>query len=374
MTSGALVLHAFTNVPDALMQRRFDFRRRLVIDPAMTLAFAVVAVPAAAAGLGVWSLVIATYAQMAVWALASWRLGGWRPGRGDPSVKMWRELARYGFPLLLGSAAERVRDTVEVLLVGRFLGVASLGFYRYGKRLAQLPGMAVLQVGAFVLFPAFARIAGERDRLASAFTRALQWLWVVALPVAGLLIALGEPLAVVLLGEPWRAAGLGLVAMAGVGMGQVLSAVSAEALKGTGRSERLNAMTGVGLVLGIGLVLLLIPFGLVGVGIAMSATSLAVGAAGLVQTCRTLEVGARELVGRLARPVLAAAPAAALAAFLDRRALHADMLPIWLGVVTLVAESVALVLCYLVLLRLVAPDVGRPVFAAVARRLPSRRA
>ena len=56
MTAGALVLHSLTNVPDALMQRRFDFRRRLIIDPAMTLAFAVVAVGAAAAGLGVWAL------------------------------------------------------------------------------------------------------------------------------------------------------------------------------------------------------------------------------------------------------------------------------------------------------------------------------
>ena len=185
---------------------------------------------------------------------------------------MWRELARYGFPLLLGSAAERIRDVLEALLVGRILGVATLGLYRYGKRLAQLPGMAVLQVGAFVLFPAFARIAGDRDRVASAFTRALQWLWVVALPVTGLLIALGEPLAVALLGEQWRAAGVGLVAMAGIGLGQVLSAVSAEALKGVGRPERLNRDDVVSLVCGVGLVLLLIPFGLIGVGIAMSVT------------------------------------------------------------------------------------------------------
>ena len=369
-TAGALVLHAVTNVPDALMQRRFDFRRRLVIDPAMTLAFALTAIPAAALGLGVWSLVVATYVQMAVWATASWWLGGWRPGRGTASVRMWRELARYGFPLLLGTAAERVRETAEILLVGRLLDIASLGFYRYGKRLAQLPGMAVLQVGAFVIFPAFARIAGDRARVAAAFVRALQWLWVAALPVTGLLVAVGEPIATVLLGQPWRGAGVALVAMSGVGVGQVLSAVSAEALKGVGRSARLNAMTAVSLVSGIGLLVLLLPLGLSGVGAAMSAAALAVGVTGLVQAVRTLDVRPRQLVGVLARPVAAVVPATAGVYLLDRLVLHADRLPTALGVGALLLEAAVLAASYVVLLRLVAPAIGRSIFATVAARLP----
>ena len=372
-TAGALVLHAFTNVPDALMQRRLDFRRRLVIDPATTVAFAVVAVGAAAAGLGVWSLVLATYVQMTVWVGASWWLSGWRPGRGRASLRMWRELSRYGFPLLLGSVAERIREATEALLVGRYLDVSALGLYRYGKRLAQLPGLAVLQVGAFVLFPAFVQIAGDRDRVAGAFLRALRWLWVAALPVAGLMVALGEPLAVVLLGEPWRGAGVALVAMAGIGLGQVLSAVSAEALKGVGRSDGLNPMTGVGLVCGVGLVLVLLPFGLPGVGAAMSVTAVAVGLTGLRQAVRTLGVPAARLTGPLLRPLAAVVPAVAVAALLDRGVLHADALPAGAGLAALLAAGLALAVCYGMLLRVLAPEVGRPLWAAVAGRLPRRR-
>ncbi len=32
-SGGAVVLHALTNVPDGLMQRRFNFKRRLIVDP-----------------------------------------------------------------------------------------------------------------------------------------------------------------------------------------------------------------------------------------------------------------------------------------------------------------------------------------------------
>lgn len=372
VTSGALVIHAFTNVPDALMQRRFDFRRRLVIDPAMTLAFAAAAIPLAALGFGVWALVAATYVQMVVWASASWWLGGWRPGRGRASVRMWRELARYGFPLLLGSAAERVREAAEVLLVGRYLDTAALGFYRYGKRLALLPGMAVLQVGAFVIFPAFARIADDRERVVAAFLRALRWMWVAAVPVTAVLIALGQPLAVVLLGARWQEAGVALTVMSGIGLGQALTAVAGEALKGVGRTERLNAMTAIGLVLGVGLVVALLPLGLTGVGLAMSTTSIVIGLAGLWQVCRTLDVRRRAVLGEVLRPVVAAVPAGLLAWILDSRVLHTEDLPPGLSALSLLACALVLVACYGGLVSVVHPAVGRAFAATLRRRLPAR--
>ncbi len=46
--SGLALLHACTTVPDALMQRAFMFRRRIVIDPTVSLIFAVVAITFAA--------------------------------------------------------------------------------------------------------------------------------------------------------------------------------------------------------------------------------------------------------------------------------------------------------------------------------------
>jgi PST family polysaccharide transporter len=372
VTAGAMVLHSLTSVPDALMQRRFDFRRRLVIDPLTALTFAVVSVVFAGVGYGVWSLVIGSYAQMTVWVVLSWGLAGWRPGRGRPSLRLWRQLARFGFPLLVASVAERLRDVVELTVVGRALDTASLGFYRYGRRIAMLPGSIVIQAGAFVLFPAFARIADDPVRLKQAFLRALTWIWLAALPVAGVLVAVGEQLAVLLLGEPWRGAGVAVTAMAGVGLGQALSAVSVEVLKGTGRSERINWMTASGLLAGLGLVLLLVPFGLFGVGLAVSGTAVVVGLVGLSSIRDVVGVTGLGLLRLLLPPAAAAVVATTVVAIAEHVLLRADVWPVGLGLVIITGEVIVLGVAYIGLLALVAPEPAGRLLAAVRQQLAER--
>ena len=147
----------------------------------------------------------------------------WRPGRGHASFAMWRELARFGFPLVLAITSWRVRIAIEALVVGRVLSTSALGFFRYGQRIARIPQMGIIEVGATTLFPAFSRIAGDRERFAAAYLRALHWSMVGAAAGTGLMIAAGEPAVVVLFGEQWRGAGVALVAMSGLSIGSAIS-------------------------------------------------------------------------------------------------------------------------------------------------------
>ena len=148
---------------------------------------------------------------------------------------------------------------------------------------------------AHVLFPAFSRISDDSSRFRAAFLRALGWIWFAALPIGALLVVVGQPVVVLLLGEEWRSAGAAAAAMAGVGLGTALLAVAREAIKGAGRSSLLNWSTALSLVVGLPLIVLLLPFGLVGVGIAISVTYLVVG---LV----SVELAAARLVSRAVKP------------------------------------------------------------------------
>jgi len=356
ITSGTLLLHAFTNVPDSLMQRRFDFRRRLIVDPGVAISFAVTSVVLCSSGYGVWGLVIATYASHVVWIASTWGLARWRPGGARPSYRLWRRLARFALPMVLDGFVERIREVIETVVVGRGLSESALGQYRYGRRMAMLPGVAIVQICSYVLFPAFSRIAGEADRLRSAFLRALGWIWFASVPVAFLLVALGEPMVVVLLGERWREAGVLLVAMAGYGLGEAMNSVSAEAMKGAGRSDRLNWMTLTGFVAGIGLLLLLLPLGLAGVGLAVTLTSVLVGGTGLSLARSVVGVSIRDLMRELVPPVLCALAALAVVGSLEHRLVHSDERPIPAALGLLAAESVAFALVYLASIRMVAPD------------------
>jgi O-antigen/teichoic acid export membrane protein len=121
VTAGTIVLHGLTYVPDSLMQRRLDVRQRLIVVPATSLGFAVPAVVCALLGFGVWALVIGSYVSHLAWIGTTWVLAGWRPGRARFSHRVWREMARFAFPLVLSNIVDRGREFLETALVGRYL-------------------------------------------------------------------------------------------------------------------------------------------------------------------------------------------------------------------------------------------------------------
>jgi len=78
----------------------------------------------------------------------------------------------------------RARDLFETSIVGGALSATALGHYRYRRRLCSVPEMAIIEVGTYVLFPAFCRIAGDPQRFRAAFLRALRVLWCLAMPAS----------------------------------------------------------------------------------------------------------------------------------------------------------------------------------------------
>jgi O-antigen/teichoic acid export membrane protein len=371
-TAGTIVLNSLTNVPDSLMQRRFDFRQRLIVQPSNVLTFAVVSVLLCANGFGVWGLVIASYSGQLVWVLTSWALAGWRPGAGPgrPSVRVWRELATFSLPLVVWNVVNRARDLLETSIVGGALSATALGHYRYGRRLGSVPEMAIIEVGSYVLFPAFSRIAGDPQRLRAAFLRALRVLWCLAMPVAGFFVAAGEPAVTVLLGENWRGAGVMLVALAGVGPGVALSAIGMESIKGVGRTRLLNWVTLVATGVGLGLLVVLLPLGLTGVGLALSVSTFAAGLLSLLLARRLVGVPLRELVVVLLGPLVPAVGAAIALGVAERTVGHADQRGFLLGLLTLLVEGGCFLAVYLAGLRLAAPATWAELASAVRQARP----
>jgi PST family polysaccharide transporter len=377
-----MLLHSFSTVPDAMMQRAFKFSRRIIIGPAMCTTFAVVAIAFAFLGFGAWAMVIGSYASMVVWVSLSWWLSKWRPFRGRTSFRLWREMAKFSVPVAIEGLAERIRESLEAAIVGRALGTASLGQYRYAFRVGSLPAGAIIQSCSFVLFPAFSRISGDRQRLRQAFLRALGWLWFAALPIAAVMLVMGEQIVVLLLGEVWRPAGVATEAMAGIGLGLALLAVAAEAIKGAGRTSLLMYLAAMHLVVGLPLVLVLLPYGLVGVGIAVSVTNLALGIVSVVLALPIVGVTYRELASCLLPTTVAALVALGVLLPLKNLLFASDQLPALRTVIAIAALCVVFSVIYVAAIRVLSPTryremrhvVGRAVIALKLRREAKARA
>ena len=365
--AGSVVLFSLTNVPEALLQRRFSVRRRLIVGPSVAFTFAVVSVALAWRGLGVWSLVIASYASTLTWLVTLWWICEWRPGRGRSSMAMWRELARFGLPLVLGNIGDQVQKAAQTLVTGRALGAASLGLLRYGERIARIPVSALVEISSISLFPAFSRISADEERFRRGYLRSLGLVVVGASLVAAFLIACGEPLVVLVLGEKWRGAGVVLVGMAGLGLGKSLTTVSEEAIKGGGRTALLNWYTAAELIFSLVLLLALVgPFGLMGVALSISFTAILTGLFVVALARPVVRVSWRQIFATIAPPIVAAVPALGLVAWLEHGVVHADTRGPLTGLGVLTVEGVIFLLLYMVALRLLSPRISRELLALVA--------
>ena len=366
-TSGLLLIHSLTNVPESVLQREFSIKRRLFVGPAIAVSYAAVAVGLAALGWGVWSMVAGAYASYIAWVGSLWALTSWRPGRGRASYAMWRELARFGFPLVFSNVGYRIRTAVEALVVGRVLSTGALGFLRYGERIAQIPQTGIIEVGATTLFPAFSKIADDSKRLAAAYVRALHWTMVGATVGTGLIIAAGEPAVVVLFGEKWRGAGVALVLMSGLNIGSGMGVVSQDVIKARGRTRLIIWYTLADLFLGVGFLLALIePFGFVGAALYISLTSLVTAAIMLGLSQKVVTAPLRRVLKALATPLPSMVIATVAVWWLEHEILHSDSHGPILALILLTVDALVFFLVYLAVLAVFA----RSTLVTIMRKVP----
>ena len=367
--AGIVFLRVTSVVPDAILQRRFSFLRRMVIEPAQVLVFGAAAIIGASNGMGAWALVLGTYAGTAVDVALSWGLVRWRPSPRLASIAMWRELIGFGRHVFVATTILRVGEQSDTLIVGRVLGSAALGQFRYAFRIASAPFMLLLATASYVLFPAFARIAHDADRHHPAFLRSLRWMSILGFPAGLVLIPLGVPVAVIVFGDVWRDAGEAAMAMCLYTGASMVTSVVSEALKAHGSPDRLVRMHTVTTVVTAGSMLALAPFGLAAAAAGMSIGAVAGGAYAAGMAHRVLAIPWRDLVDQVAGPA-AAAGIMALAVLPLELAVDAESHSTGKALVMLGAEGVACAVVFLAALRLIAPRA----FAEVRWAISSLRA
>ncbi|MBU2955898.1 oligosaccharide flippase family protein [Marinobacter sp. F3R08] len=98
------------------------------IEVAQTVAEATGVLLLIAAGMGIWSLVIPKIIAPLLWVLGHRAQNTWRFDRSIEGSS-WREILRYSSNLLLVDGLHVVRQNLDYLLIGYFLGLEALGLY-----------------------------------------------------------------------------------------------------------------------------------------------------------------------------------------------------------------------------------------------------
>jgi O-antigen/teichoic acid export membrane protein len=170
VTSIAFTLSGLSATQVALLSRELQYRSLQIRAMAAALAGSAAGIGLALAGLGPWALVLQLLVAEGVSTVLVWRFCSWRPTFTYSHASL-RHLGSFGGKTLGSRIFAWMNLNVDNLLVGRYLGSRALGIYAVAYNVMFAPVTRIALPIQQVLFPAFARLQHDPERLKSAWLR-----------------------------------------------------------------------------------------------------------------------------------------------------------------------------------------------------------
>lgn len=199
----SLLVNALSRVPMSLLERGLRYQVIATVELASSLVYYVVAIWAAYAGFGVWSLVLGDASRSTATLVGALRARPWRPGvswdrsRGGPML-------RYAASFFSSMTLWNLNAALAPVLVGRLAGIEALAVVRtLGSLMNQASSLKT--IGHRLAVSALSRIQDDRERLRRIVAEGTDFqLLLGGLPLLALM-SQGDWLVPLLFGEKWRA-------------------------------------------------------------------------------------------------------------------------------------------------------------------------
>ena len=341
------LLTALGATQTALLTREMDFRSLELRQMAATLAAAAVAISIAVAGGGAWAIIGQQLTLAAVATVLVWRFVSWRPSWRF-SLESLRSLGSFSASIFAQRLLYYSGRNVDNLLIGRFLGPAALGAYALAYNVMLMPFHQIAGPIQQVMFPAFARLQDERERMAHVWIRVTRMVAAVAAPALLCLIVVAPEFVDVVLGQQWDDATPVIRILAWVGLLQSLMTVNGDVLMALGRATTYLKFTAVWFVVNLAAFVVGLQWGIVGVAACYAVSSSFLEPMNAALTARALGRPLREWAAGLAG-VFQAAVLTAVIVWLVQAALIAQDVGPTARLAILVVVGIA---AYVVLARL----------------------
>lgn len=231
----APVLLGVVEIPAASLLQKEKFQWLAGAEFAAAVAGIVVALAVAFQGGGPWALVWQHLTQRVVKAFVVLLASRFRvrlifkPARLLEHIGFMRDTAAWSMVMFVGRQA-------DTLIVGKFLGAASLGLYNVAVRIMQLPVNILGGSLHSAVYPRFVSVRDNKDALRQLilFTTLAQAVFVFP-PIAAIAGA-SDAFFTLLLSERWRASGEIFTLLAGTAALQTVVAINGSLLQAVGQT------------------------------------------------------------------------------------------------------------------------------------------
>ena len=235
----SLLLAGLSTQHLAVLRRQLRFGSVAGIQVAAQAVSVGLAIAAAVAGWGVWSLVVLHLAGTGTKTVLSWTLSGWLPGGVHRGVGT-APLVRFGLDVAVFNLVWNLTREADNMLIGRYRGDAALGLYTKAYGLLLLPLRQLNRPIGAVAVPMLARLQGQPEAFARYYLRAVQVVAYLSLPLVAVLGGLADEVIRLALGPGWEGAADIFRWLAVAGAVQTVQSTAGWVLQARGRGRELR--------------------------------------------------------------------------------------------------------------------------------------
>ena len=191
-----------------------------------------------------------------------WHVDHWFPGFGF-SKQSFKEFWNFGSKLLATNLINSIYSNIYPVVIGKAFSPTELGFYSKAGGYAKLVPTTLSGVLTKVSFPVLSDIQNDNIRLGDVYRRMLRVTAYIVFPAAIGLATVASPFITVLITDKWAPSILFLQILCFSTMWSPIHSLNLNLLQVKGRSDLFLKLEVIKKILGIGVIVITLPFGLI---------------------------------------------------------------------------------------------------------------
>ena len=234
--SSILLFSAFAVVPGALLMRAKKFHWMAMSDIASSVGSLGGVILGISLGWGVWSLVAQ---QVGLWTgkLIVIFLGSHARPRLIFDLAIIRQNVHFSSNLTASSIVSFVARNIDNVLIGKFMGAETLGFYALAFQIVGIPSMVLSGSVYSTIFTATSEAKREGSFPTQQFLSTLRGIALICMPAICGLAATAYLSVPLVLGDKWAATSVLIVLLSVYGLAQTFGSAMSAAINGLGRAD-----------------------------------------------------------------------------------------------------------------------------------------
>lgn len=257
-----VILNSLAVVQRALLTVRIDFKTQAKASLSAAVISGCIGIVLAYCGFGVWSLVVQQLLNLSVNTLLLWIFSKWRP-IAVFSWKSFHELFAFGSKMLASGLLDTLYRNIYPIVIGKLFSASSLGHYTRAQQFSEFPSSNVTGIIQRVTYPILCGIQDETERLEAVYRKFLKLSAFIIFPLMIGMSAVARPFIDIVLGKQWGFCGQLLQIICFAMMWYPIHAINLNLLQVKGRSDLFLRLEIIKKILGITVLCITAPFGLV---------------------------------------------------------------------------------------------------------------